>query len=56
MRVDLYTDGQEIRFGEMTFWPMAGRYQGCNQLELGEFLDFRLDTYKIFRGAANNFS
>jgi len=42
VRVDLYCEGDRIIFGEMTFHPMAGLYEGKGQIELGRLMDFDL--------------
>lgn len=48
VRVDLYCSGDRIYVGEMTFWPMAGCYQGEGQKKLGKYLDFDRSTFKPF--------
>lgn len=46
VRVDLYNIGTKIFFGELTFWPMGGFYQGSGQVEIGKFLDFDRSTFR----------
>lgn len=36
VRVDLYSTGERIYFGEMTFLPQGGLYRGGDQRELGD--------------------
>lgn len=40
VRVDLYLAGNRILVGEMTFWPMAGRYYGEGQKIMGNYISF----------------
>lgn len=40
VRVDLYLVGDEVYFGEYTFWPGSGVYQGPAALTLSARLDF----------------
>ena len=46
VRVDLFRSGDHIYAGEMTFWPMAGHYEGEGQKKLGKFLDFDRTTFE----------
>ena len=41
VRVDLYVHDEQIRFGEMTFFPKNGNYKTAAQAKLGEL--FRVD-------------
>ncbi len=40
VRVDLYSVGSEIRFGEMTFYPKNGNYKTQGQRVLGQRIEF----------------
>lgn len=53
VRVDLYWVRNEVYFGEMTFFPMAGWYRGEGQMRLGELieLDLRNRTLPLSDGA-----
>ncbi|MDD2240278.1 MAG: ATP-grasp fold amidoligase family protein [Kiritimatiellae bacterium] len=44
VRVDLYLSGDRILVGEMTFWPMAGRYRSDGQKTMGRYLTFDRST------------
>jgi hypothetical protein len=44
VRVDLYTYCDDIAFGELTFWPLAGCIRTGSDADLGAYLDF--DTKK----------
>ncbi len=44
VRVDLYLAGDRILVGEMTFWPMAGRYRSDGQKIMGRYLTFDRST------------
>ena len=44
VRVDLYLSGNRILVGEMTFWPLAGRYCGDGQKMMGSYLTFDRST------------
>lgn len=46
VRVDLFYSAGSIYAGEMTFWPMAGCYQGDGQRILASCLDFDRTTVK----------
>jgi hypothetical protein len=48
VRVDMYSSGERILVGEMTFWPATGIYGGEGQKRLGQLLDFDRSTYKPF--------
>jgi hypothetical protein len=44
VRVDLYLSRGRIYVGEMTFWPMAGRYRSDGQKIMGRYLTFDRST------------
>ena len=46
VRADFYNIDGQIKFGELTFWPMAGAYHGDGQKALGPLLDFDRTTFK----------
>jgi len=46
VRVDMYCSEGRIYVGELTFWPMAGVYEGDGQAVLGTLLDFDRTTVK----------
>jgi hypothetical protein len=46
VRVDMFSIGDRIVVGEMTFWPMAGFYKSEGQKTIGSLLDFDRTTHK----------
>lgn len=46
VRVDLYSTGDRIYFGEMTFLPQGGLYKGGDQRALGELTPIDVSRYE----------
>ncbi|MGD6980975.1 ATP-grasp fold amidoligase family protein [Citricoccus sp. CH26A] len=46
VRVDLYSTGKRIYFGEMTFLPQGGLYRGGDQRALGDLTPIDLTGYR----------
>ncbi|MFT4824503.1 ATP-grasp fold amidoligase family protein [Congregibacter sp.] len=46
VRVDLYSVEGQVYFGELTFWPYGGFYQGVGQACLGSEINFDLSETK----------
>jgi hypothetical protein len=46
VRIDLYTNGQELYVGELTLWPQGGTYRGHGQLYYDKFLNLELSAIK----------